>query len=117
MQRLLIVITLLVGFFSVSVLAVDKPEPGQMLAKLTKELNLTLEQQTETEAVMGLFHDEMELLRDSDESRREKGKKMRSAAETRDNKMRQILDEPQFEQYQAMVAEMREQMKQRRKQN
>ncbi|MCL1050430.1 hypothetical protein L2755_12430 [Shewanella abyssi] len=116
MQRILIVMTLLLSISSVNVFAGERPEPGQMLAKFTQELNLTDEQQVETEAVMGEFHDEMKLLHDSEGSRREKGEQMRAAAETRDNKMQQILDEPQYEQYQQMVAEMREQMKQKRKQ-
>ncbi len=115
MQRTLIVVILLLTAISANISAGERPDSSKMLAKLTEELSLTDEQLTETEAVMGLFHDEMELLRDSDESRREKGKKMRSAAEARDNQMQQILDEPQYEKYQAMVAEMREQMKQRRK--
>ncbi|MCL1092240.1 hypothetical protein [Shewanella kaireitica] len=117
MQRILIVVFLLLTVISVSVSAGERPDPGKMLAKLTEELSLTEEQQTETEAVMGLFHDEMKLLHESDGSRRDKGKKMKAAVETRDSKMQQILDEAQYEKYQVMVTEMREQMKQRRKQN
>ncbi|MFT5789060.1 MAG: hypothetical protein ACI8SJ_001168 [Shewanella sp.] len=115
MQRILIVMTLLLSISSVNLFAGERPDAGQMLAKLTQELNLTDEQQVETEAVMGLFHDEVKLLHDTDSSRHEKGEQMKAAAEERDSKMQQILDEPQYEKYQQMVAEMYEQMKHKRK--
>lgn len=115
MQRILFVMILLLSAVCANVAATERPDSGKMLAKLTEELSLTDEQQAETEAVMGLFHDEIKLLHESEGSRRDKGKKMKAAAETRDSQMQQILDESQFELYQNMVAEMREKMKQRRK--
>ncbi|WOT05638.1 hypothetical protein [Shewanella youngdeokensis] len=114
MPRISIVITLLLGLSSMNVLAEGRPDPAQMLAKLTQELSLTDEQQTETAALMEQFHSEAEQLRESGGDRREQRDQMKAIAEERDSNMEQILDADQYEQYQEMMSQMQAQMKNRR---
>lgn len=111
MQRLLITILTLFSLVSVNASAAKMPSPEQMIERLILELNLSQEQQSQTENIMQAFGDELTSLRENEASRREKGGKMRAAAEARDEKMQDILDDEQFEKYQELMAQSRGQMK------
>lgn len=105
MQRILIIMTLLL---SMNAFAVQGLDQSQVLIKLTNELGLTDEQQVETEAAMALFNDEARILHGSSWSRVDKEEQLQKAVKERDHKMQQILDDPQYEQYQRMMTEIRD---------
>ncbi|WP_028108752.1 hypothetical protein [Ferrimonas futtsuensis] len=90
----------------------------EMTDRLTQALSLTESQQAEVLAQQTRFSDTLLSLKQSGGSRRDKGRQMRDAAAARDDALKSVLTEAQWQEYEVIRDEqkqqMREQMKQRR---
>ncbi|UOQ77637.1 hypothetical protein MUN84_02845 [Hymenobacter sp. 5516J-16] len=80
---------------------------GNMLAEMTKELNLTADQQTKVAAIQQEQMQQMQTLRASGETtdRQARMQQMRSLDESTNAKLQGVLTPEQFQQYQAKKQE------------
>ena len=88
---------------------------GDMTAMLTRELNLTPDQQTQVKAINDDSRSQMMALRnDTSTPQADKRAKMMDIRKSSDEKIRALLTDEQKTKFDAMQAKMQERMKQRR---
>jgi Spy/CpxP family protein refolding chaperone len=87
---------------------------GRQLEMLTKRLSLTTDQQAQVKAILDDSQKQMETLRnDTTTSREEKRPKMMQIRKGSEDKIRGTLTDDQKTKYDALLAEMRDRMKDR----
>lgn len=82
---------------------------------ISAELSLNGDQEQKVLEAQTIFAKTLISLRDSDGSRREKGKKLRSAAEQRDDRIKAVLTDEQWEKYEILRDEQRQKMREQMK--
>ena len=93
----------------------QKKEHQEQRQENKKRLALTPDQESAFEAINKKYGPEMKALKKSESSRDEKFKKMKEMRERKDNEVKGILSETQYQTYVAMQKERKQKMKEKRK--
>ncbi len=89
--------------------------PGRRMEEMVKQLNLTPDQATQFKTIMQEQRTKMEALRsDTSDSKRDRRKEMMAIHEDSEAKIHAMLTPEQKTKYDAMQAQMRDQMRERR---
>jgi hypothetical protein len=92
--------------------------PQAQLKRMTKQLNLTADQQQQILPILQDRDKQMSDLRqNSSVSPQDRHSQMRSIGDTTNQKIEAILNDTQKQQYEAMQAKQRQRMQERRQQN
>ncbi len=120
MKKLTLILCLLVTS-AVSLRAQTKMTDEQRQEALAKygefkaKLNLSEEQKKKVDAVNAEFADGLSALRSAGDSKMAKYRKFSALRSKRDSQMKEILDENQYKEYKKFQAEMKDDLKSRRK--
>ena len=81
------------------------PDPAQRTQELTKQLNLTSDQQTKVQGILTSEHSQMQSLRqDTSQSQQDRRSKMMDIHKTSDTQIRALLDSTQQKKWDEMQA-------------
>lgn len=96
----------------------SEEEKKELIGKMEayrEKLNLSEEQGTKVEKINEAFMKELSALKQSDGSRLAKYKQFKAAKSKKDKEMKEVLNAEQYKIYQEMQADMKKEMKKKRK--
>lgn len=85
------------------------------MAAYKEKLNLTEEQSTRVDAINADYTKALSDLQSSNEKKLAKYRRFKDIQAKKDKQMKEVLDKEQYKQYQAMQAEMKSELKEKRK--
>ncbi|QEH39941.1 hypothetical protein [Chitinophaga sp. XS-30] len=92
-----------------------KEDLQEKMLEYREKLNLTEEQSEKVDSINAGYLDELSKLKASEESKLAKFRRFKDIQAKKDKQMKEVLDKEQYKQYQAMQAEMKSELKKKRK--
>jgi hypothetical protein len=93
----------------------EKEELKAKFAAYKEKLNLSEDQSVKVEAINATYFEGLSQLKNSTERKMSKYKKFKALQSTRDQKMKEVLNEEQYKLYKEFQKEMREDLKENRR--
>jgi len=115
MVKRMIVFLGLIALVTFSTMAVSEDRGSEVVAELSKELDLTDSQIESVIEIMDNNFSEMEVIMSSEDSRFKKIRSLRSQKNNKNEAMEEVLNDEQYEKYIALMKEKREEFKASRK--